>query len=46
MSFDSLWLNGSVFAGLDTFIGPVYLAAGFAEHGNSNFYLFFGAPPR
>jgi NTE family protein len=46
MSFDSLRLNGSVFAGLDTFIGPVYVAAGFAEHGNSNFYLFLGAPPR
>lgn len=46
ISLDSLWLNGSVFAGLDTFIGPVYVAAGFAERGNSNFYLFFGAPPR
>ena len=33
MSFDSMIVNGSVFAGLDTFIGPVYLAAGFAEGG-------------
>jgi len=46
MSFDSMILNGSIFAGFDTFLGPVYLAAGFAEHGQSNFYLFIGAPPR
>lgn len=46
MSFDSMIVNGSVFAGFDTFLGPVYLAAGFAEHGQSNFYLFIGAPPR
>ncbi len=46
MSFDSLIMNGSVFAGVDTFIGPVYLAAGFAEQGRSNFYLFVGEPPR
>ncbi|MDH5617308.1 MAG: patatin-like phospholipase family protein [Gammaproteobacteria bacterium] len=46
MSFDSLILNGSLFAGFDTFIGPVYIAAGFAEHGQTNFYLFIGAPPR
>jgi hypothetical protein len=39
-------LNGSVFAGLDTFIGPVYLAAGFGEQGESNVYLFVGALPR
>ena len=46
MSFDSMQINGSLFAGFDTFIGPVYIAAGFAEGGNSNFYLFVGAPPR
>ncbi len=46
MGFDTMLVNGSIFAGLDTFIGPVYLAAGFAEHGQSNFYLFVGAPPR
>jgi NTE family protein len=46
MGFDSMIVNGSVFAGFDTFIGPVYLAAGFAERGQSNFYLFVGAPPR
>lgn len=46
MDLDSMQLNGSVFAGFDTFIGPVYVAAGFAEQGQSNFYLFVGAPPR
>lgn len=46
ITFDSARFNGSIFAGLDTVIGPVYLAAGFAEGGRSNFYLFFGAPPR
>ncbi len=46
MGFDSMQFNGSLFAGFDTFIGPVYVAAGFAEQGQSNFYLFIGAPPR
>ncbi len=46
IDFDSLIVNGSVFAGIDTFIGPVYLAAGFAEQGRSNVYLFIGEPPR
>ena len=46
IDFDSMQLNGSLFAGLDTYFGPVYLAAGFAEHGHTNFYLFIGAPPR
>lgn len=46
MSFDSMQFNGSVFAGFDTFIGPVFLSAGFAEGGGTNFYLVVGAPPR
>ena len=46
IGFDSMIFNGSLFAGLDTFIGPVYLAAGFAEQGQSNVYLFIGEPPR
>ncbi len=46
IDLESMRVNGSVFAGFDTFIGPVYIAAGFAEHGRSNFYLFIGAPPR
>ena len=44
ISFDSARFNGSLFAGLDTGIGPIYLAAGFAEGGRSNFYLFIGSP--
>ena len=46
MSLDSLVTSGSLFAGIDTFIGPVYLAAGFAEGGRTNVYLFIGTPPR
>jgi len=46
MSFDSMLLNGSAFAGFDTFIGPVYFAVGFGEKGESNVYLFVGALPR
>ena len=46
ISFDTMQINGSVFAGLDSYFGPVYLAAGFAENGQTNFYLFVGAPPR
>jgi len=46
ISFDSMMVNGSIFAGIDTFIGPVYLAAGFAEQGKTNVYLFIGELPR
>jgi len=46
MSFDSMLLNGSLFAGLDTYLGPLFLAAGFAEHGETSFYLFLGSPQR
>ena len=46
IDISSAILNGSLFAGFDTPIGPVYLGAGFAEGGRNNYYLFFGAPPR
>jgi NTE family protein len=46
VSLDSMLLNGSLFLGLDTFIGPLYLAAGFGEDGHSNVYLFIGASPK
>lgn len=46
MSLDTTELNGSLFAGVDTFFGPVFLAAGFSEHGDRSFYLFLGNPPR
>jgi len=46
ISFDSAKVHGSLFAGFDTIIGPIYLAAGFGEGGSTNYYLFFGGPPR
>ncbi len=46
IGFSSTLTSGSIFAGFDTIIGAVYLAAGFAEGGQSNFYLFVGEPPR
>lgn len=45
MGLDSTLMSGSLFAGIDTFIGPVFFAAGFAEGGQSNFYLSIGTPP-
>ena len=39
-----LIVNGGVFAALDTYFGPLFLAAGFAEGGRSNFYLALGRP--
>jgi len=38
---DSIYA-GSLFLGADTFIGPVYVAYGNAEGGNSAFYIFLG----
>jgi NTE family protein len=46
ISLDTLILNGSLFAGLDTYFGPLFFAAGLAEGGQSSFYLFLGTPPR
>jgi NTE family protein len=42
VSFDSALVNGSAFLGFDTFLGPIYLAAGFGEGGNRSFYLLLG----
>lgn len=41
-SFGDLRRNGSLFFGVDTPLGPVYLAAGFDEAGDKGFYLFLG----
>ena len=46
MSLESALVSGSLFAGVDTFIGPVYFAAGFAEGGQKSFYLSIGTPTR
>jgi NTE family protein len=40
--FGNIEKDASLFLGLDTFLGPVYLATGFDEHGNQAFYLFLG----
>ena len=39
---DEALLAGSVFVGLDTVLGPVYLAYGHAEQGNDSIYLYLG----
>jgi NTE family protein len=43
---DINWANSrkdaSIFLGIDTFLGPVYLATGYEEHGKEAFYLFLG----
>ena len=43
---DSLLINGSLFAGFDTFIGPVFLAAGLGEGDNRSVYLSLGTSIR
>ncbi len=42
ISVGSARRNASLFFGLDTLVGPVYLGAGFAEDGESALYLFLG----
>ena len=39
---EAMILAGSLFVGVDSFIGPVYLGYGRAEGGNESFYLFIG----
>lgn len=42
MGFDDLIVAGSGFLGVDTPLGPVYLAYGHAEGGNDSVYFFLG----
>jgi NTE family protein len=42
INFDSLILAGSLFVGMKTFLGPVYLAYGQAERRHSSVYLYLG----
>jgi len=42
MGLGSALTHGSVFVGLDTLLGPVYLGTGFGEGGENTFYLFLG----
>jgi NTE family protein len=41
-SFGDMRKNASLFFGLDSPLGPVYLAAGYDQEGESAFYLFLG----
>ena len=43
-SFGNTERNASVWLGLDTFLGPIYIAGGFDTHGNVLYYLFLGRP--
>ena len=42
VSFNDLRFAGSIFIGMDTMLGPVYLAQGFSDDGQDAFYLFVG----
>jgi NTE family protein len=41
-SFGSAHKDASLFLGLDTLIGPVYIGTGLGDGGTQNFYLFLG----
>ncbi len=41
---DDLRGAGSLFLGMDSFVGPLYLAVGLAEGGDKSAYLFLGRP--
>ena len=40
--FDDLRASGSLWAGVDTIFGPLYLGWGLSEGGNTSWYLFLG----
>jgi NTE family protein len=42
ISAGSAQRHGSLFLGLDTLFGPVYLGTGFSDDGETGFYLFLG----
>ncbi len=42
IEFGNLVGAGSLFVGLDTFIGPLYIAYGVAENSHDSFYLYLG----
>lgn len=42
MSFASAHKDATLFLGLDTFLGPLYLGTGYDEAGTSAYYLFLG----
>jgi NTE family protein len=44
MSFGDGILGGSLWAGVDTPVGPIYVAYGATEGGQDSFYVFLGRP--
>jgi NTE family protein len=44
IGFDNLVYSGSLFLGVDTPIGPFFLAWGHADTGESTFYFYLGNP--
>jgi NTE family protein len=42
IGLDSTRRDVALFLGADTYIGPVYIAAGYDDAGHSGFYLFLG----
>lgn len=42
ISLDNLIVSGSVFLGVDSFLGPLYLGLGHAEGGQTSAFLFLG----
>ena len=46
MSFGDLRKSGSIFIGAETPIGPVYLAWGYSDNGESTAYFYLGNPFR
>ncbi|HEX4618366.1 MAG TPA: patatin-like phospholipase family protein [Steroidobacteraceae bacterium] len=41
-SFGNTQKDASLFIGMDTLLGPLYIATGFDQHGNQAYYLFLG----
>jgi NTE family protein len=39
---DDVLVAGSLFAGMDTLFGPIYVGYGYTEGGDSSFYFFLG----
>jgi len=43
ITLGSLRPAGSVFAGIDSFLGPMFLGAGVAEGGETNVFVILGS---
>lgn len=44
LDLDDMKTAGSLFLGMDSFIGPLYLGGGVAQGGNASLYMFLGRP--